>query len=576
MEPLESLSSPFVTRRLAANATMNDSPCVSTLTTTRRPRWPRRSSRRSCARRRDMFGNASSVHHFGQQAKAALDDARSAVAALIGGDPSEVVFTSGGTESDNFAIRGAAEALEPTGRRHLIASAIEHEAVLNTLKALGAPRLADDAAAGRRSRASSSPDRAARGAHRRHGARLGDAREQRDRHDSADRRARRDRARARRAVAHRRRAVGRQDSGRRARARRRSAVAVGAQVQRTEGRRRALDQARHADAADPHRRQARAQPPRRHRERAGDRRHWASPRGSRAARWRPRRRASARCAIGSRTGILAAVPGTVVNGARGSRVPNTTNISFDRVEAESLLIALDLEGIAVSTGSACSSGTLEPSHVLRAMGLPTHRTQNSLRFSLGTVFDRGGSRSRGRGAAAAGREAARADATGSGVRTRGSDTRLTKPEPESRTRLMRIVVAMSGGVDSSVAAALLAEQGHDVIGLSMQLYDQTEGQTVVRQLLLARRSPRRAPRRRGDRHPALHPELRAAVRRAGRRRTSSASTPPGRTPLPCAHCNSDLKFATLAERARGFGADAVATGHYARVERDAATRAATC
>jgi cysteine desulfurase len=82
-------------------------------------------------------------------------------------------------------------------------------------------------------------------------------------------------------------------------------------------------------------------------------------------------------------GILERVPGTVVNGEADTRVPNTTNISFDRVEAESLLIALDLEGIAVSTGSACSSGTLEPSHVLRAMGLSTHRTQNSLRFSLG-------------------------------------------------------------------------------------------------------------------------------------------------------------------------------------------------
>jgi cysteine desulfurase len=82
-------------------------------------------------------------------------------------------------------------------------------------------------------------------------------------------------------------------------------------------------------------------------------------------------------------GILKTVPGTVVNGAPQQRVPNTTNISFDHVEAESLLIALDLEGIAVSTGSACSSGTLEPSHVLRAMGFPAHRTQNSLRFSLG-------------------------------------------------------------------------------------------------------------------------------------------------------------------------------------------------
>jgi len=84
----------------------------------------------------DLFGNPSSVHYYGQQAKAALDEARSAVAALIGAEPAEVVFTSGGTEADNFAIRGAAEALEHTGRKHLIASGIEHEAVLNTLKAL--------------------------------------------------------------------------------------------------------------------------------------------------------------------------------------------------------------------------------------------------------------------------------------------------------------------------------------------------------------------------------------------------------------------------------------------------------
>src|SRR4029450_13239203 len=83
---------------------------------------------------REVFGNASSVHHFGQQAKSVLDDARSAVAVAIGADPSEVVFTGGGTESDNFAIRGAAGALEsvdsPRARRHLIASAIRHAAHL--------------------------------------------------------------------------------------------------------------------------------------------------------------------------------------------------------------------------------------------------------------------------------------------------------------------------------------------------------------------------------------------------------------------------------------------------------------
>jgi cysteine desulfurase len=84
-------------------------------------------------------------------------------------------------------------------------------------------------------------------------------------------------------------------------------------------------------------------------------------------------------------GVVATVTGTAINGARDARVPNTTNISFDRTEAESLLIALDLEGIAVSTGSACSSGTLEPSHVLKAMGFPVHRTQNSIRFSLGAA-----------------------------------------------------------------------------------------------------------------------------------------------------------------------------------------------
>jgi len=82
-------------------------------------------------------------------------------------------------------------------------------------------------------------------------------------------------------------------------------------------------------------------------------------------------------------GILAQVPDSGVNGAGSPRTPNTTNIYFDGLEGEALVIALDLEGFAVSSGSACSSGAVEPSHVLLAMGLPRERARASLRFSLG-------------------------------------------------------------------------------------------------------------------------------------------------------------------------------------------------
>jgi cysteine desulfurase len=72
-----------------------------------------------------------------------------------------------------------------------------------------------------------------------------------------------------------------------------------------------------------------------------------------------------------------------VNGAGLPRVPNTTNIRFDHIEGEALVIALDLKGLAVSTGAACSSGAIEPSHVLMAMGLRRDQARSSIRFSLG-------------------------------------------------------------------------------------------------------------------------------------------------------------------------------------------------
>ena len=131
---------------------------------------------------------------------------------------------------------------------------------------------------------------------------------------------------------------------------------------------------------------------------------------------------------------------------------------------------------------------------------------------------------------------------------------------------MRIVVAMSGGVDSSVAAALLAEQGHDVIGLSMQLYAQGEpgvhfGSCCTLDDL---NDARRVAAAVGFPHYILNFERQFQETVISNFVREYAS---GRTPLPCAHCNSDLKFSTLLERAHGLGASTVATGHYARVER---------
>lgn len=335
---------------------------------------------RFCSVAGEVWGNASSVHHFGQQAKAVLDGARASVSALLGAEPSEVVFTGGGTDSDNVAVRGAMEALEATGRRHLIVSGIEHEAVLQTARALArhgvrvthlavsqsgvvepdalASALTDDTGLVSVMHANNEigtlqPITALAALARAHGALF---------HSDAVQTAGKLPIDVRTLgvdllsiSAHKfggpkgvgalwiRRGVrlvpsttgGRQERNRRAGTENVAGLAgMGA----------AADYARETMAAT----------------------------APRVAALRDR----------LEQGILAGVANTAVNGS-GARVPSTTNISFDRVESESLLIALDLEGIAVSSGSACSSGTLEPSHVLKAMGFPHQRTLNSLRFSLG-------------------------------------------------------------------------------------------------------------------------------------------------------------------------------------------------
>lgn len=131
---------------------------------------------------------------------------------------------------------------------------------------------------------------------------------------------------------------------------------------------------------------------------------------------------------------------------------------------------------------------------------------------------------------------------------------------------------MSGGVDSSVAAALLALEGHEVIGLSMQLYDQSGGRDGQRFgtccTLDDLHDARRVAARVGFPHYIVNFEEKFAETVVSDFVREYAA---GRTPIPCVHCNGDLKFAMLVERAAGFDASYVATGHYARVEREEST-----
>ena len=329
---------------------------------------------------REDFGNASSVHGWGQRAKARLDGARAAVAALVGGDPTEVIFTGSGTEADVLAVRGAAEALEPSGRRHLVVSTIEHEAVLQTARALarrgwevswlGVDRsgvIAPDALAGLIT------DRTALVSVMFANNEIGTIQPIAELA----------------AAAHARGALFHTDAVQAAGKLPIDAAALGVDLLAISGHKFSgpkgtgalwVRRGTRLIAQMTGGRQERNR-------RAGTENVPALVGlGVAAARARTRladidRVAALRDAL--ERDLLAAVPGTHVNGRRDARVANTSNIGFEGIEAESLVIAFDLEGIAVSTGSACSSGTLEPSHVLKAMGLDPHDTQNAIRFSLG-------------------------------------------------------------------------------------------------------------------------------------------------------------------------------------------------
>jgi cysteine desulfurase len=342
----------------------------------------------------EHFGNASSIHHHGQRTRAAVERARASVAALLGCRSSEVVFTSGGTEADNLAIFGLAQ-----GGDHIITSTIEHHAVLNACKHLSKHPATPGCEVtyipvdGRGLVDPSDVRRALRPntklitiilANNETGV-LQSVEEIGKIAAEADVYFHTDAVQAAGKIAidvtrigcdlltisghklHGPQGAGalyvRQGTtleamlygGSHERSRRAGTENVPGIV----GLGAAAELARTGfECSD---------------ELRGDNL-WMDDKKMAAARDRLEKELLEIEATGLNGGL---------NGEVAPRVPNTTNIYFDGIEGESLVIALDLKGLAVSTGAACSSGAIEPSHVLTAMGLRSERAKSSIRFSLG-------------------------------------------------------------------------------------------------------------------------------------------------------------------------------------------------
>ncbi|MBS1849655.1 MAG: cysteine desulfurase [Acidobacteria bacterium] len=326
---------------------------------------------------REHFGNASSIHHHGQETRAAVERARESVAVLLGCRPAEVVFTSGGTEADNFALFGLARS-----GQHVISSSIEHHAVMNAcehLKTRGCEVTfvpvdgngQVDPQDVRRALRPNTKLISIMMANNETGV-LQPVEEIGKLAAEADVYFHTDAVQAVGKVAvdvnkigcdllslsshkiHGPQGVGAlyvrkgtilqpmMYGGRHERSRRAGTENVPGIV----GLGRAAELARNG---------------------------LGNSEMARLAGLRDRLEKT----------LLAAVDATRVNGRNAPRVPNTSSICFDSIEGEALVIALDLKGLAVSTGAACSSGAIEPSHVLTAMGLSPDQARASLRFSLG-------------------------------------------------------------------------------------------------------------------------------------------------------------------------------------------------
>lgn len=328
------------------------------------------------------FGNASSIHHFGQRAKAAIDEARHEIAMLVGAEPGEIVFVSGGTEADNLAIRGIATAATED-RRRILTSQIEHPAVLATCKDLESQGFPI-------------------------------TRVPVNRHGVVDPEAIRDAIGDDTllvSIMHANNEIGTiqpiEEIAHIARSAGAWCHSDGVQaVGKIPVNVKALGV--HLYSMSSHKIHgpkgigalfvARSTPLRsiltggghERNRRAGTENVPAIVGFGVAARLARENLVSDMTRVRNLRDQMEArlkdlIPGLSINGEEAERLPNTSNIMVDSAEGEGLLISLDLKGIAVSTGSACSSGSMQPSHVLTAIGKTPDEGFGSLRVSLGAL-----------------------------------------------------------------------------------------------------------------------------------------------------------------------------------------------